>query len=59
MTRVRAELCAAAQVVVEVFTALTAVEYRWWPPSVRSVDNGADERIAAVRAGTRKVGVDG
>jgi hypothetical protein len=59
MTRVRAELRAAAQVVVEVFTALTAVEYRWWPPSIRTVDNGADERIADVRAGTRRVGIRG
>lgn len=59
MTRLRAELRAAAQALVEMFTALTSVEYRWWPPSIRAVDNGADKRVAAVRAGTRKVGIDG
>lgn len=56
MADLRNELRAFAQAVVEVFTALTAVKVRTWPPAVRVIDNGADDRIAAVRAGRRKVG---
>ncbi|RVX41144.1 hypothetical protein EDD27_3614 [Nonomuraea polychroma] len=54
MNRIRAELRAAAQVLVEIFTPQIWV--RWWSPSIRIDSSGADERVAAVRAGTRKAG---
>ncbi|MFF4989599.1 hypothetical protein ACFY19_20570 [Streptosporangium saharense] len=32
------------------------IEVRWWPPSVRNDEAGVQQRIAAVRAGTRRIG---
>lgn len=52
--RLRAELHAAAQSLLEFFNV--RIEYRWWPPAFRLVDDGADERVAAVRRGERRVG---
>lgn len=57
MTKLRAELQAFAQTFIEVCTPQIWV--RWWPPSISIHDTGSAERIAAVRAGTRKVGIHG
>lgn len=54
MNRLRAELRAAAQTLIEV--CAPTVWVRWWPPSMHIDQAAADERVAAVRAGTRRIG---
>lgn len=54
MRRLRAELRAFAQTVFEVATTLDSASPRW--PFLTFRDNArAQERVAAVRAGTQKV----
>lgn len=55
MTRLWAELRAFAQAAIEICAPTISV--RWWPPSVHIDQAGADERVAAVRAGGRRVGI--
>lgn len=56
MTRTRAELRAFAQTVIEI--CAPTIVYRWWPPSILIDQQAADERVAAVRAGRRRIGVE-
>lgn len=55
MTRLPAELRAIAQALIEI--CAPTVWIRWWPPSIYIDQQAAEERLAAVRAGTRRVGI--
>ena len=56
LTRARREVCGLAQGIWEIAHALDAVSVSGPPWRWRVVDTGSAERVAAVRAGTRKVG---
>ncbi|MEV4079730.1 hypothetical protein AB0J43_05495 [Nonomuraea fuscirosea] len=58
MNRIRAELRVFAQGVVEVLHAFDVVSAAGPPWRWRVIDTGSAERIAAVRAGLRRVGPD-
>lgn len=58
MNRLRAELRACAQSVWEVFHAFDVVSIAGPPWRWRVIDTGSRERIAAVRAGRRRIGAD-
>ncbi|MFI6296726.1 hypothetical protein ACIBEJ_34410 [Nonomuraea sp. NPDC050790] len=57
MNRLLSEAKTVTQVLVEIFAPTIWV--RWWPPGFYIDQQAADERVAAVRAGTRKVGIHG
>lgn len=58
MNRLGAELRAFAQAVVELLHTFDVVSVAGPPWRWRVIDTGSRERIAAVRAGERKIGPD-
>ncbi|TMR97887.1 hypothetical protein [Nonomuraea basaltis] len=58
LNRIRAELRAVAQGVVELFHVFDVVSVAGAPWRWRVIDTASHERIAAVRAGQRRVGAD-